>query len=136
MGTHVACCINKIRAVQNLDVILTPHDGRLRWISNQLSATKVADNSFTYSKFTAIFHCVTSMWHPYTVRTKQFLVNLLLILYLLDRNIKEVTGTWDSNMLRPVKNVGSIRISIYKMMRSTQTWGSIQSVQYLLFRLM
>ena len=24
MGTHVAYCINKIRAVQNLDVTLTP----------------------------------------------------------------------------------------------------------------
>ena len=48
------------------DVKLTPQDGRWRWFLNQLWATKTTEKSWlltTDSKFSAIYHCVASMWH-------------------------------------------------------------------------
>ena len=48
------------------DVTLTPHNGRWCWISNQLSVTRNTEKSWSLiadSKFSAIYHCVASMWH-------------------------------------------------------------------------
>ena len=61
-------------------------------------------------------------------------------LFFWNRNIKEVKH-WKrflrpsgSIILRPLKNVWSVRILVYKSMRSIKARGLIQNVQYLLFR--
>ena len=62
-------------------------------------------------------------------------------LFFWNRNIKEVKH-WKrflrpsgSIILRPLKNVWSVSILVYKSMRSIKARGLIQNVQYLLFRL-
>ena len=53
--------------LQDLDVTLTPHDGRWSWILNHLKGTKTTEKSWsltTNSKFRVIYYRVASMWHP------------------------------------------------------------------------
>ena len=73
------------------------------------------------------------------IRAVQNTVRLLYFFW--NRNIKEVKH-WKrflrpsgSIILRPLKNVWSVRILVYKSMRSIKARGLIQNVQYLLFRL-